>query len=133
MRPITIYIIDSQPLFRNGLISLLKLYPDFQTVGGAPTMAKALSKIPTLHPDVIFLDDHLPDVDGINAVALIKNCCPLTHVIMLSETSTDSRLFSTKQNTYGCLVKRRISITEVADSIRRAAGRANPALPVPIN
>lgn len=57
-------VIDDEPLARRGIISRLRPYPQFEVVGECGNGEDALSAIAEHHPDLIFLDVQMPEMDG---------------------------------------------------------------------
>jgi DNA-binding NarL/FixJ family response regulator len=57
--------------------------------GEAGSVAEALEKTRLLHPDVVVLDLHLPDGDGVAVLESVKRAVPAPVVIMLSNYSDD--------------------------------------------
>ena len=55
-QPITVFIADSQPLFRYGLLRLLEAESGLQVVGSAETEAELTRGLPQFKPNVLFLD-----------------------------------------------------------------------------
>ncbi len=78
-------------MFRRGLIALLGQDAGLHVVGEAGDAAEALRLVPTLQPDVILLDNHLPGVMGVDAIRGLREVSPRSRVLMLtvSEDSQD--------------------------------------------
>jgi len=55
-QPITVFVADSQPLFRYGLLRLLEAEPTVRVAGSAATEADLMPALRQLQPDVLFLD-----------------------------------------------------------------------------
>lgn len=62
---ISVVIADDEPLARDELTYLLKQCEDIEIVGEATQGTEALEKILALKPDVVFLDIHMPKLDGL--------------------------------------------------------------------
>ncbi|QIM17330.1 response regulator transcription factor [Leucobacter insecticola] len=60
--PIRVVIVDDHQIFRTGLRA--ELGPELEVVGEAATVDEAIAAIPTLQPDVVLLDVHLPGGAG---------------------------------------------------------------------
>jgi two-component system LytT family response regulator len=57
-------LVDDEPLVRVGLRRLLAGVPDVEIVGEAGDGGEALERLRALHPDLVFLDVRMPDLDG---------------------------------------------------------------------
>jgi len=57
-------VIDDEPLARRGIISRLRPYPQFEVVGECGNGMDALVAIAEHHPNLIFLDVQMPEMDG---------------------------------------------------------------------
>ena len=68
---IKLLVVDDHPIFREGLLGLLKKEPDMVVVGEAGNGLEAVEKAAELHPDVIIMDLHLPDMNGVDATRRI--------------------------------------------------------------
>jgi two-component system, NarL family, response regulator NreC len=82
--PIRILIADDHGIVRAGLRSLLNAEPDFEVVGEAEDGAQALQLAAQLHPDLVLLDIHMPNHDGIETLPHMKQRFPDLHVLMLT-------------------------------------------------
>jgi len=65
-------IVDDEPHARRYLSELLDGDTDVLVVGEASTGAEGIEKIGSLSPDVVFLDIHMPDLDGFHLVESIE-------------------------------------------------------------
>jgi two-component system LytT family response regulator len=63
-QPIRALIVDDEPLARTGVIRLLEEEPDVAVVGECKNGAEALASIKQDHPDLLFLDIQMPEMDG---------------------------------------------------------------------
>ncbi len=66
------FIVDDEKPARQELERLLKSHLDFEMVGEAADGAEAIDSIQMLNPDVVFLDIHMPKVDGLAVAAEIS-------------------------------------------------------------
>ena len=119
--PITLFLIDDHPLLRRGLVALLSQHPDLRVVGEAGDAGEALRLLPSLCPQVILLDNHLPGVRGVDAIAGLREASPDSRVVMLT-VSEDGQDLATalRHGAQGYLLKT-IDGDLLAQAIRRAA------------
>lgn len=88
--PVRVMVVDDHTLFRRGLIALLSADPRLAVVGEAADAAAALARAPSIRPDVILLDNHLPGATGIDALPGLREAVPEVRVLMLT-VSEDER------------------------------------------
>ena len=79
-----ILIVDDHALLREGLQSLLSAQPGMHVVGTAEDAQSGLSKIATLHPDVVLSDLAMPETSSVDAIRVIKEAHPNVKVIALT-------------------------------------------------
>jgi two-component system LytT family response regulator len=70
-------IIEDSRLARQELKELLKQHPDIAIVGEADTAAQALELVRLVHPDLIFLDIHLPGQNGFELLQQLEKVPPV--------------------------------------------------------
>jgi DNA-binding NarL/FixJ family response regulator len=88
-----IVIADDQALFREGLRTLLSTRPDMEVVGEAANGDDAVVLVERLRPDVVLMDLRMPNVDGIQATARLRDRCPEIPVLVLTTFDDDANLF----------------------------------------
>lgn len=71
MTPITVLLVDDEPLVRGGLRAILDAEPGIAVIGDADDGAAAVSQARRLRPDVVLMDVRMPRVDGIAATQLL--------------------------------------------------------------
>ena len=87
---IRILVVDDHTLFRRGLTALLQRDPQFEVVGDAGDAGEAQRRAQALRPDLILLDNHLPGVNGVDALPALIEAVPGVRVLMLT-VSEDER------------------------------------------
>ena len=87
---IRILVVDDHTLFRRGLTALLQRDAQFEVVGDAADAGEAQRRALELQPDVILLDNHLPGVNGVDALPALREVAPGVKVLMLT-VSEDER------------------------------------------
>jgi two-component system nitrate/nitrite response regulator NarL len=87
---IRVLVVDDHTLFRRGLIALLAGDARFEVVAEAGDANEAHRCAAATQPDVILLDNHMPGVTGVDALAGFKEVAPKARVLMLT-VSEDER------------------------------------------
>ncbi|MGG1940535.1 hybrid sensor histidine kinase/response regulator transcription factor [Paenibacillus polymyxa] len=114
---IKVLLVDDQLLIRDSLGLLLKNEPDFR-IQTAEDGNVAVDQCASDPPDVVLMDVHMPQMDGITATKLIKESWPNIRVIMI--TTFDDISYATKSLALGAegYVLKSIDPRELANTIR---------------
>src|SRR5947209_3427258 len=98
MLPLKVLVADDHRLFRQGLIGLMRTRSDIViVVGEAATGREAVRLTRDLKPDVVLMDISMPDGDGLEATACIRQNYPGTAVVMLTASEADEDLYRAVQ------------------------------------
>ena len=81
---INVLLVDDQTLVREGLSSLLSLSDNVTVVAQASSGREAVRLTTESEPDVILMDIRMPDLNGIEAVELLRKKGFQTPVLMLT-------------------------------------------------
>ena len=92
LAPIRILVVDDHTLFRRGLTALLGRDAGLSVVGDAADAGEALRKAKDLQPDVILLDNHLPGVNGVDALPSLFEAAPDACILMLTVSEDENDL-----------------------------------------
>ncbi|BCL36645.1 chemotaxis response regulator protein-glutamate methylesterase [Nostoc sp. MS1] len=87
MPKIRVLVVDDAVLVRSRVSKILSSDSQLEVVGVAANGVIALAKIPQVNPDVIILDVEMPEMNGLETLAAIRQTYPHLPVIMFS-TST---------------------------------------------
>lgn len=90
--PIRILVVDDHTLFRRGLTALLMRDPRLSVVGDAADAGQAQRKAEELQPDLILLDNHLPGVNGVDALPALREAAPQARILMLTVSEDENDL-----------------------------------------
>ncbi len=88
---IRIAIVDPQPAVRAGLAMLLRTEPGLVPVGAANGLHDGLELVERLQPDVVLLEQHLPDGDGLSLCRRLK-ALPRSPSVVLYTADPDGDL-----------------------------------------
>lgn len=69
--PLTILVVDDEPLARDGLRTLLSIDPEVAVIREARDGREAVASIRECIPDIVFLDVQMPEMDGFAVVRTI--------------------------------------------------------------
>jgi DNA-binding NarL/FixJ family response regulator len=87
-----VLLADDHPLFLDGLRNLLSAH-GITVAGIAHDGLEALEQARALHPDVVLMDIHMPRLNGLAALRMIKAERPETRIVMLTMSAEDDELF----------------------------------------
>ena len=66
-----VLIADDEPLARRSIRKFLKPFPDFEVAAECGDGAETVKAIRTCHPDLVFLDIQMPEMDGLEVIRSI--------------------------------------------------------------
>lgn len=90
--PIRILVVDDHTLFRRGLTALLARDSRLNVIGDAADAGQAQRKAQELQPDLILLDNHLPGVNGVDALPALMEAAPRARILMLTVSEDENDL-----------------------------------------
>jgi DNA-binding NarL/FixJ family response regulator len=96
MRKIKVLIVDDHHLFRLGVTNILqnnKQHP-IEIVGDCSDGIRAVEETMRHQPDVVLLDIHLPNLDGIEVARQILQVLPKTRILALSSSHDNYTILS---------------------------------------
>lgn len=118
---IRLLLVDDQALFREGLRTLLTIYPDLDVAGEAANGEEALRQAEILRPDVVLMDLRMPVLDGVTATRRLKETRPSSRVIILTTFDDDEYVFDgLRAGAAGYLLKD-VSSEKLVEAIRATA------------
>jgi DNA-binding NarL/FixJ family response regulator len=121
-------IVDPQPAVRAGLAMLLRTEPGLVPVGAASGAHEGIELVERLHPDVVLLEHHLADGDGLSLCRRLKALpAPPSVVLYTAEADGALALLARVAGADG-LVDKAAAPQELFEAIR-VVGRGGSALP----
>ena len=96
--PIRILVVDDHTLFRRGLTALLSRDAQFQVIGDAADAGEAQRRAREWQPDLILLDNHLPGVNGVDAIPALREVAPAARILMLTVSEDENDLAAALRN-----------------------------------
>ena len=121
--PVRVLVVDDHTLFRRGLISLLAGDARFLVVAEAGDAGEAQRRAAEAQPDVILLDNHMPGVNGVDALPGFRQVSPAARVLMLTVSEDERDLAAAlRGGARGYLLKTMDSEMLAAAILRTMAG-----------
>jgi DNA-binding NarL/FixJ family response regulator len=115
---IRVLCVDDHPLLREGIASVLEELEDIELVGSVDNGSRAIEAFAHLQPDVTLMDLRMPDMDGLTAMATIRQHTPDAKVIVLTTYPGDVQaLNALKAGAMGYLLKSSLG-NALLDTIR---------------
>jgi len=119
MEQLKIFIVDEQPVVKEGLESFLEEYADLVIAGFAANIQDAMESLRQLNPDVILMDLALPDMSGKEAIRLLCEEYPDAAVIIYTDRKDEAFVYQAlKAGAHGYLLKSS-PLQDVVNAIRR--------------
>ncbi len=133
LRPIKVLVVDDSALVRRMLADIIGADPEMEVVGMAADGLEAVKAAAELDPDVITMDIHMPEMDGLTALEYIMKKNPRP-VVMLSALTRQGAVPTIKSLELGAVdfitkpaympAEAQALSEEVLAKIRMAAGTA---------
>jgi len=118
--PLRTLVVDDSVMFMEGLCAYLTTEPMFQVVGTALDGSEALHMVDLLEPDLVFMDLHMPFMDGLQATEILRRRMPnMRIIIMTRELAATAEPKSRAHGAHGFLRKLGITHGLIAE-VRRA-------------
>ena len=81
---IRLFLVDDHPVLRDGLRALFQQDPSLQIVGEAENGEQLLAQLPATPCDVVLLDLHMPELDGLATTQRLRAEFPDVRILILS-------------------------------------------------
>ena len=123
---IRVLAVDDSATIRETLGLLLDAQPDMELVGTAASGQEAVRRAAELQPDIVLMDIHMPDLDGIQATWLVSSRAPHGAVIMVtSEERIDFLQKAMSAGAQGYVLKPFGNGVQLFQTIRDVHGRSS--------
>lgn len=83
-KKIRLLLVDDHPIVLDGIKSHLCAQPEFEIVGEASNGLDAVQKSKALLPDVVLMDITMPQMNGLEATAMMRKQAPLAKILILT-------------------------------------------------
>ena len=120
MEPLRILVVDDNDEFRSGVEALLSATPSMELAASAANGADAVDIALQQQPDVVLMDLHMPQLNGIEATERIVTSSPHIRVLVLTMMEDDESVFAAvRAGARGYLLKgaRRAEIVRAIEAV----------------
>ena len=126
---IAVAIVEDDRATREGLRLLIDGTPGYESVQAAGSVEEALAGSPTVAPDVILLDVHLPGMDGAAAVPRFRERYPDASILMLTVYDGEDKIFESICNGADGYLLKKTPPARLLDAIGEARRNGAPMSP----
>ena len=119
--PVSVLLVDDQPLLRMGFRLILEGEEDLHIVGEASNGAEAVAKVDQLRPDVVLMDVRMPVLDGIEATRAITGSGSWARIIILTTFDLDEYAFAGLQAGASAFLLKDVAPAELVHAVRLVA------------
>ena len=123
---IRVLAVDDSATIRETIGLLVEAQLDMELVGSAASGHEAVRRAAELQPDIVLMDIHMPDLDGIQATWLVSSRAPHGAVIMVtSEERIDFLQKAMSAGAQGYVLKPFGNGAQLFQTIRDVHGRSS--------
>jgi len=115
---IKVLLVDDQDILVEGLKLILGMEEDIEICGTAGNGKKAYESCKWNRPDVVLMDIQMPEVNGVEATALIKNDFPEIKIIVLTTFNDDQYIYDALKNGASGYLLKDTPPSEIAKAVR---------------
>ncbi|MER6620158.1 MULTISPECIES: response regulator transcription factor [unclassified Streptomyces] len=120
--PVTVLLVDDEPLVRAGLRAVLEAQPDIEVVGEAADGAAVIPLVRQLRPDVVAMDVRMPLLDGIEATrALLRTVGAPPKILVVTTFENDEYVYGALRAGADGFLLKRARPAEIVHAVRLVA------------
>src|SRR4051812_29172067 len=120
--PVTVLLVDDEPLVRAGLRAVLEAQPDIEVVGEAADGAAVIPLVRRLRPDVVAMDVRMPLMDGIEATrAVLRSVDSPPRILVVTTFEEDEYVYEALRAGADGFLLKRARPTEIVHAVRLVA------------
>ncbi|MBE9100391.1 response regulator [Vacuolonema iberomarrocanum] len=122
--PLTLLIVDDDPMMRLGLKAALGTHTELVVVGEAANGHEGVEQAIALQPDVVLMDLGMLEMDGIAATRQIKAQMSKMRVVILTSHTDETEIIAALSSGADAYCIKGTDVTALVDAIRVAASGA---------
>ncbi|GGS12378.1 DNA-binding response regulator [Streptomyces aureoverticillatus] len=120
--PVTVLLVDDEPLVRAGLRAVLEAQPDIEVVGEAADGAAVIPLVRQLRPDVVAMDVRMPLLDGIEATrAVLRTVADPPKIVVITTFENDEYVYEALRAGADGFLLKRARPAEIVHAVRLVA------------
>ncbi|MEV4329505.1 response regulator transcription factor [Streptomyces sp. NPDC049597] len=120
--PITVLLVDDEPLVRAGLRAVLEAQPDIEVTGEAADGAAVIPLVRKLRPDVVAMDVRMPLLDGIEATrAVLRTVDAPPKILVVTTFENDEYVYEALRAGADGFLLKRARPAEIVHAVRLVA------------
>ncbi|MFG2886756.1 response regulator [Streptomyces sp. NPDC048297] len=120
--PVTVLLVDDEPLVRAGLRAVLEAQPDIEVVGEAADGAAVIPLVRRLRPDVVAMDVRMPLLDGIEATrAVLRTVHAPPKILVVTTFEDDEYVYEALRAGADGFLLKRARPAEIVHAVRLVA------------
>jgi DNA-binding NarL/FixJ family response regulator len=119
--PVTVLLVDDEPLVRAGLRAVLAAQPDIEVVGEAADGAAVIPLVRRLRPDVVPMDVRMPLMDGIEATRAVLRTVAEPKILVVTTFENDEYVYEALRGGADGFLLKRARPAEIVHAVRLVA------------
>ncbi|KAA0942394.1 MULTISPECIES: response regulator [Streptomyces] len=120
--PVTVLLVDDEPLVRAGLRAVLEAQDDIEVVGEAADGAAVIPLVRRLRPDVVAMDVRMPLMDGIEATrAVLRTVEAPPKIVVVTTFENDEYVYEALRAGADGFLLKRARPAEIVHAVRLVA------------
>ena len=131
--PVTVLLVDDEPLVRAGLRAVLEAQHDIEVVGEAADGAAVIPLVRQLRPEVVLMDVRMPLMDGIEATrAVLRTVDRPPKVVVVTTFENDEYVYEALRAGADGFLLKRARPAEIVHAVRLVAEGESLLLPASV-
>ncbi|MFJ3705487.1 MULTISPECIES: response regulator transcription factor [Streptomyces] len=120
--PVTVLLVDDEPLVRAGLRAVLDAQDDIEVVGEAADGAAVIPLVRRLRPDVVAMDVRMPLMDGIEATRVVlRTVADPPKILVVTTFENDEYVYEALRAGADGFLLKRARPAEIVHAVRLVA------------
>jgi DNA-binding NarL/FixJ family response regulator len=120
--PLTVLLVDDEPLVRMGLRAVLEAVSGIEVVGEAADGAAVIPLVRQVRPDVVMMDVRMPLMDGIEATrAVLRSVDDPPKILVVTTFENDEYVYGALRAGADGFLLKRARPTEIVAAVRLVA------------